>query len=519
LSSTTLLPRASGQAVTTSWLPRLGFVAGVSFVALAIAAVSIQSTPLALLCSFVPGAALAVAWLRGRLAWVAFVIVVGGLSILGYGFANVPALPSLPVPLVDVLLVGTFLGLVLTGARWPVPRVPFVLAALLFGWASIRLLIDFRTWGSLAWRDYTTYVELSALFVGYWLMEQVGLDRWIRALSWIFVAVVIYGLVSFKNDAFLTFNPIVGLQRPVALLGHLPGVACLSAFFFFALVRPFGRKSPFLAALAIPPVFLLQLRGLYLALPLTILLLAVTSFAGARTPHIRRLLAATALAVIAGGLVLAAQPGGRFGAATPDLVVNQLSTLVGNSGTGTGSLNARTEWFTATIDRVRSHPGALVYGLGLGPDLAGGFSSFNDPILVRKPHDDYLEIFARLGLPSLLAFLVLLATSLRSIAHRNLLAGMPQEQHFQTWVLANSIIYLFIAGTQPLLAYPFGTIPLFAALGAGLAVSRHRHTRVAGGLPGRHVPVSIPSKPGSGHKFASDATDFPPTRDLPRRVH
>ena len=39
-------------------------------------------------------------------------------------------------------------------------------------------------------------------------------------------------------------------------------------------------------------------------------------------------------------------------------------------------------------------------------------------------------------------------------------------------MLANSVVYLFISATQPLLAYPYGTIPLFGILGAGLALAR-----------------------------------------------
>ena len=127
--------------------------------------------------------------------------------------------------------------------------------------------------------------------------------------------------------------------------------------------------------------------------------------------------------------------------------------------------------------------------------LTSGFSSYNDPILVRKPHDDYLEIYARLGLPSLLAFLSLLGTALWSICRRSRLDVASRERHFLVWVLANSFIYLFIAGTQPLLAYPFGTIPLFAALGAGLALSGRRSaeppSKVADAATSRRRPARL----------------------------
>ena len=372
MSSTTILPRPSAQVSNARWMPRLGIVATVCGVAVAIAAISASSPPLAVACAGAIVVARAIPWFRGRTAWVTFILALGGSSVLGYGFANVPALPSTPVPLVDVLVVATFLGLVLTGARWPVPRIPFLLTAILFGWASIRLAVDFPTWGSFALRDYTTYVELSSLFIGYWLMKRVGMERWLRALSWIFVVVVVYGLMQFDEGLFWTFNVLVGLQRPVALLGHVTGVASVSAFFFFALLRPFGSRSLLLAALAIAPLFLFQSRGLYLALPLTVMLLGLLR---ARTPGLRRILAAAALAVVTAAIVLAVQPSGRFGSTSPALLREQLLTLVGGTGVGDGSLNARTHWLSGTINRVTAHPGGIVYGLGLGPDLTNGFSA------------------------------------------------------------------------------------------------------------------------------------------------
>lgn len=452
--------------------PGLLLMAGVAVTAAAIGAVQARSTTLALVLAATPAAAFVAFRLRGRMTWTAFLVALGGSMVLGYGFVNVRAAPSLPVPLVDVLLVGAFAALVLNGARWPVPRAPFVLAAMLFAWASARLLVDLPTWGTLAFRDYSTYVELSALFVGYWLMVRVGLERWIRAYAWLFVAVVVYGLVLMSGQFFTTVNFTVGVQKSVPLLGYITGVASVSAFFFFALLRPFGRLSPVLAALAIPPVFVFQSRGLYLAFPITIICLALVE-AGTRSPRMRRLSAATALAVLAAGILLTIQPTGRFGNTTPSLVREQLSTLIGGGGVGSGSLNARTEWFTETIDQVRSDPGGLAFGLGLGPDLASGFSA-DGVVLVRKPHDDYLEIFARLGVGGIVIYLLLLLAALRPIVAGTRYAVRPGERAFYSWILANTIVYLFISATQPLLAYPFGTLPLFATLGLGLALAGPR---------------------------------------------
>lgn len=478
MSSTTLAHRPRTRTLPPHRVSQAGQVLAVCVAALAIGTTAARSVPLALAGAGVFALAAAGSWLRGRTAWVAFVAALGGVSVLGYGFSNVPV-PSAPVPLVDVVLVATFAGLVVTGVRRPTPRAPFLLATALFGLASLRLVVfDLSAWGSFALRDYTTYVELSALFVGYWLMERVGLERWLRALSWIFVAVTLYGLLQFDRTIFATYNVIVGVQRPVVLLGYTTGVASLSAFFFFALLRPFGSRSLVLAALAVAPLFIFQSRGLYLALPLTVVLLVLQR---ARTPGLRRLTAAAALALVAAALVLAVQPSGRFGSTSPSLLREQLLTLAGGTGVGDGSLAARTEWFSETIARVDGSPGSLVFGLGLGPDLAGGFSA-DGAVLVRKPHDDFLEVFARLGLVGLLLFVLLIGAAVKTLVEGGRRLVGTQERLFVQWVLANSVVYLFIAGTQPLLAYPHGTIPLFGILGAGLAVCAGRQ-RPTGSAP------------------------------------
>jgi hypothetical protein len=412
--------------------------------------------------------------------WVSFVFVLGGLMALAYGFTNVPAVPSAPVPLADVLMLLVLGALVLTGARKPAPFAPFALATLIVAWASLRLPIDYRTWGTSAVRDYTTYLELGfALYVGYWLVERVDIDRWVRALTWIFGIVVIYGLLTFIPGLFSNFNIDVGLQRSVPLLGSVSKEGVAAAFFFFALVRPIGRLSLLVAALTIPLIVVAESRGVYLAIPVTVIALLAFGLVngGQWRFRLRRLGAALVVMLIMGGLALTVAPAGRFGRATPALVLNQLKTLTGGEGVGAGSLNARTHWFHDTVTRVFRHPDGVVQGLGLGPDLANGFKTGADAIAVRKPHDDYLEIFARLGLPTLVAYVALLALALRSIARSVRRMASPRVQSFQVFVVANSVLYLFMSATQPLLAYSYGTIPLFALMGAGLAVGAGRSAR------------------------------------------
>jgi O-antigen ligase len=138
----------------------------------------------------------------------------------------------------------------------------------------------------------------------------------------------------------------------------------------------------------------------------------------------------------------------------------------------------------AAADEWQSSLPSALFGVGLGPDLASGFRLAGD-VFVRKPHNDYLEILARTGIVGLGLFLWLvgvLVVPLGMAARRS----SRLEGRFCAWVLATSVCYFGIANTQPLLAFPYGAVPLFFFLGAGLAVTEPviaASARAHGGLP------------------------------------
>ena len=172
-------------------------------------------------------------------------------------------------------------------------------------------------------------------------------------------------------------------------------------------------------------------------------------------------------------------PEGRLGPATPDFAAQQLQTLRGQSGPNSSTFDQRRQWFHDVLQIVGVESHGWLTGVGLGPDLAGGFRSASGAE-VRKPHNDYLEIFARLGLPALLVFAAFLFSALIQVAKSARLAT-GTEARFLSWVLGTATVYLLIAATQPLLAFPYGTIPLFMTLGAGLSLVRNMTPEVRRG--------------------------------------
>jgi O-antigen ligase len=420
---------------------------------------------------------------RGLVWWDLLIFGLAGALIIDYGFANVGLSPGVPIPLATLLL-----GLIVVGAAFGrflfVPRsLPFLLAIAFVFLASLRLAVDLPIWGRAALRDFTLPLELGFLFAGYWAVQRYGVERFVNSLRWVFVGALGYFALYPWRAELAAEGPVVGLQHSVPLLGNYwgAGTAGAAALFFFALVRPFGRVSYLIAASFLPVLLLVQARGIYIAVPAVSVFVLV---AGLRAPgRVGRGLATTAaVGVIGLALVLAHGPEGRLGQVTPQFLTAHLATLWGRDGPSAGSVEHRKQWVSSVLKEVREQRLGWATGLGLGPDLTSGFEG-KSGTLVRKPHNDYLEIFARLGLPALLLFCGVLVTAWVRVlrAARRLPSA---EAGFLWWVVATAALYMLIAATQPLLFYSYGTMPLFVALGAGLAlVDRAARGTTTGGQP------------------------------------
>lgn len=401
----------------------------------------------------------------GRAAGVA---ALAGNLLLVYGFANV-GLPMFGarVPLTDILLV-LALPWALRGSWGPSGRRAVLWLAPLMGFGLLHLAFGLGRYGLLAVRDFLLLFEASFLLVGYHLGQLEG-DRTVRWLRWVFLASAVYYATHPIRDRLAAVSPVVGIQREVPLLGSLSGAgpAAVAGFFFMALLRPFGRWSYLVAAVFAGDLLLFQGRGDYLAFLIATGTLVVAAGRGGRLARVRRaLVVATVVASLVAVIILSLAPGGRLGPATPSFYIQQLGTLVGREGPGAGSLLSRLEWIPLALQEVREVPYGWALGVGFGPDLIGGFS-VAPGVLVRKPHNDYLEVFARLGLVGFGMFLGLLAAIVLPVlraARRG--ATAPG---FLWWVLMAAVPYLVIAATQPLLSFPYGTVPFFTIAGLGLA--------------------------------------------------
>jgi len=399
----------------------------------------------------------------------AVLALLGGAMVLGYGFANLGVQAGVtPLPLTEILLLPLVsIALLDTNSRPPAPiAVP---VALFLSVILIRLAVDYATYGRLAIRDATTGFEVLTLFVGYRALVRDGIAQWITRLRVILFLVLAYATLYPWAAELARLSPTVGLQRQVPLLGSFEGDGpAVAAAMLFFLTYSRGVRRVLLVGWALAIMAVFQSRGLYLVVPAALFILGW----GLKRPFrvIMGTVASLALGIVLLSLLASAGIQGRVGPLSPSFFASSAATLLGKEGPAAGTLVDRKEWARETIAYVERSPRYVLFGVGLGPDLTFGFLK-DSSTLVRKPHDDYLEIFARIGLVGLAIFLWLLISSLTPIV-RVVRAGTHMEAQLCAWILATASVYLGIAATQPLLAFPYGSVPLFFLLGMGAATYR-----------------------------------------------
>lgn len=396
-----------------------------------------------------------------------------GLVLLSRGFNNIPFdIGVARGPLVDVALAA---AVVLSAPLWLamrtdrdlrrvlVPAMAFTLVVL------CRIAADMGDYGNLAIRDGLVAFEAWSFFVGIVLATRIGVAKTIGRLNGLFAVAAIWFLLYPFADRIKAASPKVGIDQSVALLDFTVGVniAAMLAIWFVAVRRP-GRSLFLVAALS--SVLLLQSRGGYLVLVIVAVWAMVVrlprrgaSISGAAS--LAR--ASVGVAIIAAVIVVTgANVQGRLGARiSASGVAEQMGTLAGNEGMGAGSFRHRKQAWSALARRVASDRTDTLVGVGLGPDLFGGFTTGGE--LVRKPHNDFLEVWARTGIVGLVAFVALLGAvawpSLR-VAHWHPLG---------TWFVGLHAYAFVMAMGQPFFAFAYNTGVYFMLAGIATVLARH----------------------------------------------
>lgn len=395
-------------------------------------------------------------------------ILVYGVMILGKGWANLGIPGAIPIPATEILFVPLAAIALMNRSTRLETRIllPLCLYATLVG---IRLFFDYPVWHIFAIRDTTPALEAFILVVGYRAVMRDGVEAWSRRMRHLAVVVLIYGtLYPFVSDAGVT-SPTVGLQRDAPLLdptGVKFSVIAMSLYFWI-----FGKGWVRFASLglAIGLLAQYQARSLYVMMPIAIL---VSGWATRST--LRTLVRIVPAVVIAGLIIIWASANaieGTEGPISTDFLSSHLGTLTGAEGPNAKTIDARQNFFSKTVSEVSQNPGTLIVGLGLGPDLTFGQWIGKEGQLVRNPHNSYLETFARTGLLGFTLWMWVLLGCLIPIARRARSGSGPTER-FCAWILAAAVVYLGVAGVQPIMAFPYGAVPAFFLLGMGVAAAK-----------------------------------------------
>jgi O-antigen ligase len=395
--------------------------------------------------------------------------LVGGAVLLGYGFSNLGIrTEAIPLPATELLFLPLAAIALADGRTRLDGRVllPLTLYALL---VLIRLIFDYPVWGVDAVRDTTAALEAFVLVIGYRAVARDGVGPWIRRMGYIAGAVILYGSLAPFEAQLKAISPIVGLQRPTPLLDQRGVKYAVIAAGLYFLIFARGWKRVLALGLVTGLVGIFQARSLYVLFPLGILVVgwAAHRFFRVVLQLVPIGLIGALLIVFAGDLGLQ----GRRGEVSFEFIEAHAGTLVGQEGPWKGSIEGRENIFEKTIDHVTSSPWYVVGGVGLGPDLTFGTFNNRQGLQVRQPHDDYLEVFARTGLIGFTLFVWLLLSCLVPIA-KKARAGTRPDNVFCAWILAAAVVYLGVAGAQPLLSFSYGSVPLYFLLGMGVAISR-----------------------------------------------
>tara|TARA_R110002110_G_scaffold263040_2_gene478716 strand:- start:3541 stop:4878 length:1338 start_codon:yes stop_codon:yes gene_type:complete len=383
-----------------------------------------------------------------------------------YG-ANNLALPGIPIPLVDLMLIALIVG----SRSWWRPltmdgpgRTILVLLVLLSAYGGVRLLVDIPEHGLAAVRGSVFIVEAWAVFLGVGVARRLGRVNVERGVSIVFgTALVWFCLYPFRTQVIDLSPMVAGVQRSAPLfafasLGFVSGLALL----WFGTKRT--NASAVASAVSVAVILMAQSRGVFAGI--TVASLVLLGMSRRRASHLLfKRLVTGGIAVIALLALLPPLPG-RLGAVSFGTVIELVDTGIGREGEVSSSFDDRANWNKATIAAIEEKELGWVFGVGFGADLTDGFEV--NGIRVATPHNDFLEFYARLGI-GFFPWVGLWLVSSRTMFSR---AGRGDQ--IALWGFASTMVIVAVSLTQPFSSFAYGGMVwwLLVGLVLGLAPTR-----------------------------------------------
>ena len=331
-------------------------------------------------------------------------------------------------------------------------------------YSSIQLYADISVYGSLAARDWLITLEFGALALGASLATgRTGDQRSDRIFPKLVDVVAAFTLLyPVKDYLGSSFG-----QPASEVIFNFGNVGVAGAALLVCGSAQVGARKYFWTLSGALGILFSQGRMIYLVVPAVLIALWISqrnsesSQENGRSPG-RRIQLSTSVLVLAIGLGLASlipSTGGRLGEVSAAGIGEQVTSVFSSENAVAGSIDDRRRWWSDIASRIQDDPALLIHGRGYGPDLLSGFTNI-DGELVRKPHNDYLETLARVGLIPAGALVIIVGTGLW-LAWLRAQGGRSLVYVMLAWLAA-------AAGTafaQPYFAYAHGAVPVAVIIG------------------------------------------------------
>ena len=352
-------------------------------------------------------------------------LYLGLLALLLLGYATlgktVAYLGVPPLFIGDIVFIIGVIVLLRTGCLIAtLATLPSVLLALTITWVAIRVMPYLGEYGLDALRDSVVvmYGGMAFVVIGLLVDDSRRIDRIIdfyRTFTGIFLGTLpILATLGALGQDFLPTVPIADVPvvqyRPGDMGTHLAGVAIF-------ILLGFRRVSPVLLVVLLAGIVFVatQNRGVMLAI------LGATGLSmilAQKTHLIRRLLVlgtlALSLAYVSGVELQISAEGGERTISARQLVQNAMSIVTGDS---INKLEGTKEWRLAWWQEIQKYTLGGEYfwtGKGFGVSLAedDGFLVGENPNAppLRSPHNVFMTILARGGVPGLTLWVLTLTS-------------------------------------------------------------------------------------------------------------
>lgn len=358
-------------------------------------------------------------------------------------------------------------------------RVLTILWLVWVGVTLVRLVVDFPKTGTLALRDAMITLFFAAVLLGAAIVTRWGVPALLAAGRVVSGFLVVYFLLTLLRP----FMPQAIADVLNTQNAGVAGVALVAA----GLWSTGNRYRMVCVATGSAAVLVAQSRMLTLIVAILLVLYLLLPQKGKQRSLATRILVLAgiiaAVVVLADLLSRVPLVAGRFGGVSLETLWELAASVFDDESALAGTRQDREDWWAGISNQIIATPDAFITGLGLGTDLLNGFQTGNG-ILVRKPHNDYFEAFARTGLFGAIPIVLIVITGL--VATLRLLMRDGEWGFLFGWLVAAAAM----ATAQPYFSYAHGAVLAGVVIGAAVVTRSSQKTGTELGIR-RHHPAAV----------------------------